>query len=52
MQQEKASSTVAPEKYVKLLNPQPRVRRSLEQIGYNRLFDIFTDREAALASFA
>jgi anti-anti-sigma factor len=52
MQEEKASSTAAPEKYVKLLNPQPRVKRSLEQIGYNRIFEIFTEREAALASYS
>jgi anti-anti-sigma regulatory factor len=36
---------------VKLLNPQPRVMRTLEMSGMNVFFDIFTDEAAALASF-
>jgi len=46
-----AGETTGPEKYVKLLNPQPRVQKSLEQVDYQRVFEVFTDREAALASF-
>jgi anti-anti-sigma regulatory factor len=37
--------------WVKLLNPQPRVTRTLEMSGMNVFFDIFTDEAAALASF-
>ena len=36
---------------VKLLNPQPRVTRTLEMSGMNVFFDIFNDEAAALASF-
>jgi anti-anti-sigma regulatory factor len=36
---------------VKLLNPQPRVMRTLELSGMNVFFDIFADEAAALASF-
>jgi len=37
--------------HIKLLNPQPRVDRTLERTGLKEFFYIFTDREAALASF-
>jgi anti-anti-sigma regulatory factor len=37
--------------YVKLLNPQPRVTRTLERTGLDTFFAVFTDREAALASY-
>ena len=37
--------------WVKLLNPQPRVTRTLELSGMNVFFDIFTDEATALASF-
>jgi len=36
---------------IKLLNPQPRVDRTLERTGLKEFFQIFTDRKAALASF-
>jgi anti-anti-sigma regulatory factor len=36
---------------VKLLNPQPRVARTLEMSGMNVFFEIFTEEAAALASF-
>jgi anti-anti-sigma regulatory factor len=36
---------------VKLLNPQPRVTRTLEMSGMNVFFEIFTDETAAVASF-
>jgi anti-sigma B factor antagonist len=36
---------------VKLLNPQPRVERVLEMAGFDRFFEVFTDQEAAIASF-
>jgi len=39
------------QKHVKLLNPQPRVVRTLEASAFNLLFEIYTDREGALASF-
>jgi anti-anti-sigma regulatory factor len=37
--------------YVKLLNPQPRVKRALEMASFDRFFEIHTDREEAIASF-
>jgi anti-anti-sigma regulatory factor len=40
-----------PQSWVKLLNPQPRVTRTLEMSGMNVFFNIFTDEAAALASF-
>ena len=39
------------QQWVKLLNPQPRVARTLEMSGMNVFFDIFTDEAAAVASF-
>jgi anti-anti-sigma regulatory factor len=39
------------QQWVKLLNPQPRVTRTLEMSGMNVFFDIFTDEAAAVASF-
>ena len=39
------------QQWVKLLNPQPRVTRTLEMSGMNVFFDIFADEAAALASF-
>jgi anti-anti-sigma regulatory factor len=39
------------QKNVKLFNPQPRVIRTLEVTGLKTFFEIFTDREAAIASF-
>lgn len=37
--------------YVKLLNPQPAVMRTLEITGMHSFFEVFTDRELALQSF-
>jgi anti-anti-sigma regulatory factor len=39
------------QEHVKLLNPQPRVQRALEMAGFDRFFEIHTDREEAIASF-
>jgi anti-anti-sigma regulatory factor len=39
------------DKSVKLLGPQPQVSRVLERTGLTRFFDIYLDRDAALASF-
>ena len=41
----------AVEQLVKLLNPQPKVRRTLEMTGLDDFLEIHTDREAAIASF-
>ena len=41
----------ATEKHVKLLRPQPQVSRVLERTGLTRYFDVYTDRDTALASF-
>jgi len=39
------------QKHVKLLNPQPRVDRVLRMAGFDQFFEIYTDQEAAIASF-
>jgi hypothetical protein len=39
------------QKHVKLLNPQSEVDQMLELEWYNRFLEIYTDREAAIASF-
>jgi anti-anti-sigma regulatory factor len=39
------------QEHIKLLNPQPRVDRTLERTGLKGFFHIFTDRQAAMASF-
>jgi len=39
------------QKAVKLLNPQARVRRTLEVSGMQEFFEIYTDRQAAVESF-
>jgi anti-anti-sigma factor len=36
---------------LKLLNPQPPVRHVLETVGFVRFLEIYTDEEAAVASF-
>jgi anti-anti-sigma factor len=37
--------------HVKLLNPQPKVERTLEMTGMKELFEIYTDVQSAVASF-
>ena len=37
--------------HLKLLNPQDEVRNVLEMVGFDRLFEIFKDRNEAVKSF-
>ena len=37
--------------FVKLLNPQPKVSKTLDMTGMKEFFEIHTDRAAAIASF-
>jgi anti-anti-sigma regulatory factor len=37
--------------HFKLLNPQPRVARVLEMVGFTRFLEVSSDLEAAVASF-
>lgn len=37
---------------IKLLNPQPKVDRTLEMSGMKRFFEIYTDRQTALSAYA
>jgi anti-anti-sigma regulatory factor len=39
------------EEHVKLLNPQPKVDRTLEMTGMKGFFEIFTDLDTAINSF-
>ncbi len=41
----------SPHKAVKLLNPQPRVARTLQMSGMDAFYESYTDEAAALASF-
>jgi anti-anti-sigma regulatory factor len=40
------------EAHCKLLNPQPRVIKTLETTGFEKILAVYTDRQAALASFS
>jgi len=40
------------EKHCKLLNPQPRVVKTLKITGYDRILAVYTDKQEALASFS
>jgi anti-anti-sigma regulatory factor len=42
---------VADQAHIKLLNPQPRVDRSLETIGFKAYYPIFTNWDEAIKSF-
>lgn len=37
--------------HLKVLNPQPRVAKTLSMTGFDKIIQAFTDEEAALASF-
>ena len=39
------------ESHCKLLNPHPRVEKTLAITGFNNIFDILTDRTEAIAAF-
>lgn len=39
------------ERHCKLLSPHPRVEKTLAITGFNNIFEVFTDREQAIASF-
>ncbi|NUM47770.1 MAG: STAS domain-containing protein [Anaerolineales bacterium] len=39
------------EKHLKILQPQPRVAKTLTITGFDKFIEVFTDQQAALASF-
>jgi anti-anti-sigma regulatory factor len=39
------------QQHVKLLNPPPKVEKILEMSGMKKFFEIFTDKQTAIASF-
>ena len=39
------------QQHLKLLNPQPRVDRVLEMVGFKRFLEVYTDLDTAVASF-
>jgi anti-anti-sigma regulatory factor len=43
--------TSGTQQHVKLLNPTPDVDHTLDLVGFKRYFDIFSDRDAAVAAF-
>src|SRR5262245_5797458 len=40
-----AREGITPQRHLKLFNPQPKVIKSLEMIGFKEFFQIFTDQE-------
>ncbi len=40
-----------PQSYVKILNPQPKVANTLKMTGLDQFFEIYQDRQKAIASF-
>jgi len=46
-----SSASPGPQQHVKLLNPAPKVDRALTVSGMKEFYEVYTDREAALASF-
>lgn len=45
------ASTTKKEANLKLLSPQPRIEKTLKMTGFDKLIEIFSERDAALASF-
>jgi anti-anti-sigma regulatory factor len=39
------------QQHLKLLSPQPRVERVLDMVGFTRFLEVYTDLDAAIASF-
>jgi anti-anti-sigma factor len=39
------------QQHLKLLSPQPRVKRVLDMVGFTRFLEVYTDKDAAVASF-
>jgi anti-anti-sigma factor len=39
------------QKYLKLLNPRPEVTKVLDMVGFSEFFEVFTDKQKAIASF-
>jgi anti-anti-sigma factor len=39
------------QQHLKLINPQPRVDRVLEMVGFKRFLEVYSDLDTALASF-
>jgi len=39
------------QKYLKLLNPRPEITKVLEMVGFSEFFEVFTDKQKAIASF-
>jgi anti-anti-sigma regulatory factor len=40
------------QEHIKLLNPQPKVLLTLQKTGMDAFFDVFNDRQGAIASFS
>lgn len=40
------------QQHIKLFNPRPEVNSVLEMVGFSQMFEVFSDREKALQSFA
>lgn len=39
------------QKHIKLLNPRPEIVSVLDMVGFTQFFEVFTDKQKALASF-
>jgi hypothetical protein len=45
------SSEAGVQKHIKLLNPREEVRSVLEMVGFERVFEVYTDLDQAVNSF-
>lgn len=39
------------QRHIKLLNPRPEITSVLEMVGFNQVFEVFTNRDEAVKSF-
>jgi hypothetical protein len=46
-----SGTRTGPQQNVKLLNPQPKVTRTLEVAGMKEFYEVYTDLDTALSSF-
>ncbi len=46
------ANTTKKEAHLKLLSPQPRIEKTLKMTGFDKLIEIFSDRDEALRSFS
>ena len=51
IKKERSQARILPNRYVKLFQPQEQVEQVIKMVGFDTLFEVFQDRDTALASF-